>query len=213
MAVTYATGPAPTSATATTGLGRAPVSVSRPTDGRTRAPERSENHAREDHHRQREKHLEQTGEHVIRGTPKVRGDEPERRAQDSRSNAAVGAMMSISRPPTMTRANESRPSESVPNQCSPDGAASALSGSAGRGSFDAIRPPNTAHSTQNPTMTVPAMNVRDRPEPPDLLATGPPRPVSERRAGQRPAQVLGDQQPLARRQPLAAPGPSDHAAT
>ncbi len=78
------------------------------------------------------------------------------------SSAAAGARNRISRPPSITRTNESRPSESVPNQCAADGGASACSGSVARGSFVASSGPKVAHSTQNPTIAMPATNVRER---------------------------------------------------
>ena len=62
----------------------------------------------------------------------------------------------------MTRENTSRPSRSVPNQWSADGASRSLIGSEASGSWGTSSSPKIAHSTQKPTMIAPAMNDLER---------------------------------------------------
>ena len=75
---------------------------------------------------------------------------------------ASGATIRMSRAPTMTRENTSRPSLSVPNQLSADGASRSLSGSEASGSFGTSSSPKIAQNTQKPTMIAPAMNDLER---------------------------------------------------
>src|SRR6266536_3095650 len=75
------------------------------------------------------------------------------------SRVASGVMIRMSLAPVMTRDSTSRPSGSVPNQCTPDGAALAASRFCASGLNGANRYPKTAQTTQNSTMLAPAQNV------------------------------------------------------
>ena len=77
------------------------------------------------------------------------------------SSVASGAVIRIPRAPTMTRANTSRPSRSVPNQWSADGAARSLIGSEASGSCTTASP-NSAQRIQKPTRTAPMMKLFER---------------------------------------------------
>src|SRR3954453_14203223 len=74
------------------------------------------------------------------------------------SSVAAGAMIMMSRAPTMTRENTSRPRRSVPNQLSALGDSRACSGLEANGSCSTTSFPKSAQSTQKPTMIAPAMN-------------------------------------------------------
>ena len=77
------------------------------------------------------------------------------------SSVASGAVIRMPRAPTMTRANTSRPSRSVPNQWSADGAARSLIGSEASGSWTTSSP-NSAQRIQKPTRIAPMMKLFER---------------------------------------------------
>ena len=79
------------------------------------------------------------------------------------SRVASGATVRMSREPAMTRENTSRPSWSVPNQCSAEGGASALSMIVGEGVVGDQMPRRTARRRpRTATMPRPVRNVPDR---------------------------------------------------
>ena len=78
------------------------------------------------------------------------------------SSVAAGATIMMSRAPTITRESMSRPTRSVPNRWSDDGAARSLSGSVAYGSSGASGSPKIAQITNTPRIAAPAMNVLDR---------------------------------------------------
>ena len=132
-------------------------------------------------------------------------------------SAAAGARIRISRPPSITRANESRPRRSVPNQWSREGAASALRGSVASGSCGAMSPPNVVQSTQKATMAAPARTsaakqvVQLLPAGAVHSSAGPPgrlRPRSRWRRRPRDAErcVAGDGLPASGRRRGRPPG-------
>ena len=88
------------------------------------------------------------------------------------SSVAAGATIMMLRAPTITRERMSRPTRSVPNRWSHDGAARSLSGFVANGSSGASISPKIASITKKPTITTPAMNVFERPQQRPALALG-----------------------------------------
>jgi hypothetical protein len=68
----------------------------------------------------------------------------------------------MSRAPTITRANTSRPSWSVPNQCVASGGVSEFSGSDAYGSCGTTKCPTSAHATQKSRISAPMTKVGER---------------------------------------------------
>ena len=78
---------------------------------------------REDHDRQGQEGLDEPAEHVVDDSAEVTHEQgPTAVPSTVPSSVASGAMIRMSREPTITRENMSRPSWSVPNQCALDGA-------------------------------------------------------------------------------------------
>ena len=75
------------------------------------------------------------------------------------SSVASGAMIRMSREPTITRENMSRPSWSVPNRCALDGALLIPSRFWAYGLCGAIAEPKIAQMIQIRRMIAPTMNV------------------------------------------------------
>ena len=75
---------------------------------------------------------------------------------------AAGAMSRMSRAPTITRERMSRPTRSVPNQWSEEGAARSSSGSVANGSSGASVSPKIAKMMNTPRIATPMRNVVER---------------------------------------------------